>query len=266
MRSPTGDLFIVGEPAAADSASTPPPLNAPIPITEAAEAAPQNGGGVQEPALRRGQWGYFCYVSRTKIDQLYESIVSEVTDEWLDQSTTQRDIRLGAKGDWDRATVVDLFRAGVSYGRKGIIQRELKLKQQYAEKLRKVLLAITKDQPILSLESALEAGTLTSLYYQVTGSFTVRTPVDSYSPADQVISLSAAIGARQLLLDCSLRFFSEGNQPDGTFQVDSLNFRFFKDALPLTLESVFVLLGQSANEIIGSPLFLKLSANSPVAL
>jgi hypothetical protein len=47
--------------------------------------------------------------------------------------------------------------------------------------------------------------------------------------------------------------FSEGNQPEGQFVVNSTNARFFgKTRMPLQLETVMVLLSQSEKAIIGT--------------
>jgi hypothetical protein len=92
-----------------------------------------------------------------------------------------------------------------------------------------------------------------------------RYSAKNYLTRDRSTEAAKAV-PRKLVLDCSLRFFSNGNQPDGTFQMNSLNNRFFSEGMPLTLESVFILLGQNDREVIGSPLFLKLSPDHQVAL
>ena len=203
--------------------------------------------------------GYFCYISRAKVDQLFNTLAPVVEDEWTEQSTSEDIPILETQRDWDVAQIVTLFRTGPTYGCKGVIQREQKLKRHYVEKLRTILVAITEEAPIPSLQKCLAEGDLRNLYYHYTGSFTVDTPISHTSPSTTVISLVSQLDKGTLVLDCSLRFFSDGNQPDETFQVHSTNYRFFEHKLPLTFESVFILLNRSDQEIFGTPLYLRLS-------
>jgi hypothetical protein len=80
-------------------------------------------------------------------------------------------------------------------------------------------------------------------------------------PANQVVTLQSQVGPAQLNLDCSLRFFSEGNEPDGRFLLHSSNASFFTGEINLHLETVIVLLSHKENNLVGSPLFLKLSSD-----
>jgi hypothetical protein len=204
-------------------------------------------------------FGYFCYISRAKVDQLFNNLAPVVADEWVEQSTSEDIPILETQRDWDVAQIVTLFKTGPTYGRKGVIQREQKLKRHYVEKLRKILVAITEQAPIPSLQKCLAEGNLRNLYRHYTGSFTVDTPISGTSLSTTVISLVSPLDQGRLVLDCSLRFFSDGNQPDETFQVHSANYRFFEHKLPLTFESVFILLNRSDQEIFGTPLYLRLS-------
>ena len=203
--------------------------------------------------------GYFCYISRAKVDQLFENVAPVVADLWTDQSTSDDIPILETRRDWDVAQILTLFKTGPTYGRRGVIQREQKLKRHYVEKLRKILVAITEETPIPSLQKCLAEGNLRNLYYHYTGSFTVATPISHTSSSTTVISLVSKLDKGTLVLDCSLRFFSDGNEPDETFQVHSANYRFFEHKLPLTFESVFILLNRSDQEIFGTPLYLRLS-------
>jgi SEFIR domain len=209
---------------------------------------------------------YFCYISRAKVDQLFNNLVPVFTDEWNKQSTSESNLALEAQSDWNIAQIVTLFKTGPTYGRKGVIQREQRVKLHYVEKLRRILVAITEEAAIPSLQKCLGEGTLSNLYYHYTGSFTLDTPISDTSPSTTIVSLRSQVDRVALVLDCSLRFFSDGNQSDQTFHVQSGNYRFFKHKLPLTLESVFILLNIRDQEILGTPLYLKLSSDSFVSL
>jgi hypothetical protein len=211
---------------------------------------------------------YLCYVSRSKVDQLYSGLSQHNIDEWVEKISTENDFSVDASADWNIARVVNLFKAGITYGRKGVIQREQTVKLHYVQKLRAVLLSLTAKHPIPSLAVALKnPAALHGLYFHATAAFQAAAPVEGQTPSTHVVSLIAQVGGRSLTLDCSLANFSEGNQPEGQFVVNSTNARFFgKDRMPLQLETVMLLLSQSETALIGTPLFLKLSAASAAVL
>lgn len=209
---------------------------------------------------------YFCYISRIKVDQLFQTLADRSVDEWTEKQTTENGLSLDAKADVNLAWIVNLFKSGVTYGRKGVIQREQKVKLHYAEKLRRVLMAIAAQQPIPQLSSVLQLSMLPGTYFHAAAAFRPTESLQGQVASTRVVTLGAEVAGRTLLLDCSLGHFSEGNQPDGGFAVNSSNARFFCEAMPLHLETVFVLLSQNEHEIIGTPLFLKLSAASSVVL
>jgi hypothetical protein len=203
---------------------------------------------------------YFCYISRTKIDQLYGSNVPQKFDEYTEQRTTEQDIDGNVEAGLSIGNIINLFKGGITYGRKGVIQREMKVKIEYVEKLRQVMLAIAKDRPIPSLTESIRLSKFNSLYYHYQGAFRIEEALTE-AQVDKVITLRSTVLSRTLLLDCSLRFFSEGNQPDGMFPIHSANMRFFAGDIDLQLETVFLQLNQKAKKIFGTPLFLKLSTD-----
>jgi hypothetical protein len=212
---------------------------------------------------------YFCYISRSKIDQLYGALAPGEADEWTEQQSTEQKVDSSLSADLNVARVISLFKGDISYGRKGVIQRERKIKLQYTEKLRQVLIAAAKKSPIRALTEALRTDKFGSLYYHHQGEFTMKEALkrDGGSISNNVVvTLSTMIDAVTVLLDCSVRFFSEGNEPDGTFIVTSSNARFFDGKIPLQMESVFLILHRQPLEIVGTPLYLKLAdaAGSPL--
>jgi hypothetical protein len=211
---------------------------------------------------------YFCYISRSKIDQLYGAISPADADEWTEQQSTEQNIDSSLNADFNLARIISLFKGGISYGRKGVIQRERKIKLQYTEKLRQVLIAVAKKTPIPALREALRTGQWGSVYYHHQGEFTIKEPLKSggSTPNNTVVTLSTIIGEVSLLLDCSVGFFSEGNEPDGMFHLTSSNARFFGGQIPLQMESVFLLLHRQPLEIVGTPLYLKLRELSSAPL
>ena len=207
---------------------------------------------------------YFCYISRTKVDQLYGSISPGNVGEYTEQRTTEQNVGGNVEAGLSIANIVNLFKGGITYGRKGVIQREMKVKIEYVEKLRQVLMAIAKDKPIPSLFEAIRSSKFDSLYYSYRGAFGIDEALTE-AKVDKVITLHSTVLSRTLLLDCSLRFFSEGSQPDGIFPIHSANTRFFKGDIDLQLETVFVQLSRKPKKIIGTPLFLRLFTEGPAA-
>ena len=206
---------------------------------------------------------YFCYVSRSKVDQLFQNLSSEQVDQWIEKKITENNLNTSAKADWSIANIVKLFKGEITYGHKGIVQYEKKLKTHYVEKLRTVLLAIAREQAIPSLSKAIEESKFNSMYYHHEGKFKVEKALvkaDGSSPIDStaIVTVCTEVNSKQFLLDCSLRFFSEGNQVDGTFAVHSGNHRFFSGDIELWFETIFILLEQKEDKLIGTPLFLKL--------
>lgn len=202
---------------------------------------------------------YFCYISRSKVDQLH-STVSIDPDQYTEVLTTEKDLRADVSGGLTISAIVNLFKGGITYGRKGVIQREQQVKTSYVEKLRRVLLAICRDAPLPSFTTAISSPT-DSVYFRHQGKFRIVSPLHHKPSSEEIVSIKATVGGHTLFLDCSLRYFSEGNEPDGTFQLHSGNDRFFAGQINLFLDTVFILLDHKENDYFGTPLYLKLSVD-----
>ena len=197
---------------------------------------------------------YFCYVSRNKIDQLYQQLDPQADYEVTELAEQETDRR----SDWKTGQVLALFSAGRSYGKKSVLQREAKIKRTYLEKLERVMLALAAETPIPPASDLDRWDMDLSAYYHHTGEFRVEQQ-DFELRIDTVVELISYVGERSLLLDCSLRNFSEGPLPDGSFALNSANHRFFRSGMVLTMTTVFLLLEVGQSRVVGSPLFLKLS-------
>lgn len=202
---------------------------------------------------------YICYLSRSKTDSLHAQLVPELHDEIVEQVMTERagtgDVRAGLSV----GGIVSLFNGGITYGRKNVVQRERKIKAAYVHKLREVLLDIAAEHgDIPDVREAMAEGSPESVFYFYSGPFRVTTPVSNPTTAD-VVTLRSDFDGHSLLLDCSLRYFSEGPEADDSFLLHSGNRRFFTSGTTLTLEGAFVLLGRQGRDVIGTPLYLQLS-------
>jgi hypothetical protein len=203
---------------------------------------------------------YFCYISHGKVDSLYEQLDPKAYYEISESKSKTVDVSVSAHANWGIGHIISLFKVGGTYGRKGVMQYDTKIKQGYIEKLRSVLAALVDESAILPLDDSNDLQAMPTRYYHYTGQFQVESPIeDGKLNNDRVVTLISRVGVRVLLLDASLRYFSEGPLPDGTFSVTSSNYRFFTGDTRLTMTCVLVLLEVTPDRLVGSPLFLKLS-------
>ena len=201
---------------------------------------------------------YFAYISRSKIDQLYESAAPEAADTWTERETRQRSVEAKASAGLSLAGIAKLFGGEVGYGSGMGVERERTMSVKYVEKLGVVLTTIAAERgEIPSLEECARTGTY-PLYMHHRGQFRVAEPVLDTS-ADQVVTLRSDAADYSLLLDCSLRYFSAATDA-GELMVHSGNAGFFSGRWPLTLETVFVLLHRDGSEVFGSPLYLRVES------
>lgn len=205
---------------------------------------------------------YFCYISRSKVDQLYEQIQPGANDEVTELRSSETTIGGGANVGLGVKEIGAIFKAGATYGRKGLIQRETKVKSSYVEKLERVLLEAARKRPIPDATTAIGDETGAGFFYY-RGRFLADAVDLAGSGTRGVATIASELpDGRRMLLDCSLRFFSEGTLPDGTFTLNSANARFFEGDISLKMATVFLLLDSRNDRVVGSPLFLKLELAS----
>jgi len=81
-----------------------------------------------------------------------------------------------------------------------------------------------------------------------------------------IMKLTANDGAAKLLLHCSLDNFSGKAMGDGKWRLNSTNYAFFRDKVPMSFETVFIVTARDGDRLFGSPLFLKLPISKGVIL
>jgi hypothetical protein len=208
---------------------------------------------------------YFCYISRAKVDQLYETAAPEAVDEWIERQSGQRNVDTKASAGLSLAGIAKLFSGEVGYGVQRGTEKEWKARVNPVEKLGVVLTAIAADHgEIPALEDCLRTQSF-PLYIFHAGEFRVTAPLDDDPTPDRVVTLQSSLDTAALLLDCSLRFFSETDE-SGRIVIHSGNYRFFQSGMPLTFETVFLFLNRDGSDVFGSPLFLRLHADFLVKL
>lgn len=209
-----------------------------VPASAAATEGKQHSGKQEFPT-------YLCYVSQEKVDQLESVWCREETHVHESIQQTSRAFHLDALHD-----------GKLAYGRPDLFQRNIALRRRYAEKLRRLATPLTRlTRSLLHVSSdELEAGLF--LWYR--GDFYVK----AFRKEHGMATLSSQIGTKELLLDCSLRYFSSAVSSGGELLLHSANFAFFLEGLHLTLETTFVLLASTDSEYRGSPIYLQLKASS----
>ncbi|WP_028064689.1 hypothetical protein [Solirubrobacter soli] len=202
---------------------------------------------------------YFCYISRRKIDVLYGQLEPEGLDEIAETETAERTVGGHAEAGLSVADVISLFRGDVTYGRKSVIQTERKVKASYTDRLYRVLRALADDKPIPPLESVLSGAEPSARYCHYIGQFSVI----SRQANDTIVTMESETLRHRVVLDCSVRFFSESTDVDGQLNPHSGNVRFFSGEIALTLRTVLVLMAIRDSTVFGSPLFLELPDPDP---
>ena len=94
---------------------------------------------------RRVTLDYFCYISHTKVDQLYEAASPDAVDEWIERKTRDRRVDAKASAGLSLAGIAKLFGGEVGYGSGSGVEIEKKVQVKYVEKLRVVLTAIAAE-------------------------------------------------------------------------------------------------------------------------
>lgn len=202
---------------------------------------------------------YFCYLSRNKIDDMYETLRDDVVLSEKRTRTTEKDINGELEASVGIPKIIDLIKGGLGFGYKGIMQYEKEVKQTYVNKLRYILENIDVSGNLTN--DLLEGKELTKRYYLYEGNFRVSNGNIDYSK-QKVVTIESNIftefGDYVLVLDCSMKNFSDVS-PDGSYEIHSSNYGFFTRRMRVRFQTVFILLSAEDNVIYGSPLYLLLN-------
>src|SRR5690348_15031130 len=117
---------------------------------------------------------YICYVSRQKVDHLYDQIEPAELAAGLSYLSNTYD---GHNGKIPPAAAFALNH-GLTYGRPKALQLERKVKAKYVEKLRDVLTSLyANESEIIDFRSAIDSGSRKSIYYFHEGAFRCTPPL-----------------------------------------------------------------------------------------
>src|SRR5262249_40178798 len=95
-------------------------------MTARSSTAPREFKAAPSRLLQGGQHPveYFCYISRNKVDQLYQQLDPNADYELKEIEQKDSTITADARANLGIGSIISLFRVGGSYGKKGRIQRE----------------------------------------------------------------------------------------------------------------------------------------------
>lgn len=184
---------------------------------------------------------YFCYVSHSKVERMHATMTATLAH-------GTEPVHPGVEA---------LFRDGGTFGRPHLLHGGSLDRPQLMRRLRQVLAGLAEQGAITELEE--EEPPYDARYLHYAGVFQSQPPPGggTVDPALEVVRLEC-VSRPGLVLDCSLRYFSEA--VDGRYVVSSENRSLLNGIGRLTFDTVFILLHHTAEEIVGSPLYLKLYA------
>lgn len=207
---------------------------------------------------------YYCYISQSKVDNLYMQTESGN----VEQKEIQKKIDLDISADTskDRFSILSFLGTDLSYGANGVIQFNKKEKIQYARKLDVVLRMLEKENQIQHLNLNTSFFPMNFLYYWTNVRFHVADSssiIEDHGFVDGIVKIESDIMANngiKLSLACSMKYFSD-IRSNGKYMIHSGNYHFFKENAGIEFDTVFILTNFDAENktIYGSPLFLAMT-------
>lgn len=207
---------------------------------------------------------YYCYISDSKINNLYSQLDEGMVDEIGVTHELNSDAELETS---DKASILSLLGVDIKFGIEGRLQYAQNKKIKLAQKLKKVLNHLEKDNKISNIKKIKKSS---DLFFYYNGSFyfddSPLFKIDRNAYADGIAILSSDLGESisclsgyKLQLACSASNFSD-TRANGKYQLNSANYHFFENSSVLKFETVFVVneINKNKKTIYGSPLFLAL--------
>lgn len=186
---------------------------------------------------------YYCYVSKSKVDQLASELPQVLAS---DQAIVGKD---------QEASLVHSVR--LPYGRPDMFQKDFATKKEYSEKLANILQSLIGSIKEFDWQESNDHS-----FFHFIGDFLVS----SVDEAHQVASLTSSAPNRKLVLDCSLSNFSHLTIQGEKMAFQSTNYGFFVRGDTVNFETVFMLTSIRGVSFIGSPLYLKLPISKGLSL
>lgn len=229
---------------------------------------------------------YICYLSDSKVENLY----SQITSIDVSKIQTQKEMEIDGQAQIEIPTIKQIIKSGLSFGmrRKTFFNEEGQL--NHIQKFRKVISFCQNNRLIQDINQLVEhANNNTPVLYTITGKFACddfhhcdeafleaeKVEADSFKQNNQslktigrIVVLKTDIGKRKLYLACSTKYFSDmgcalrskelngSNEDCYVIHPHSGNHFFFSGAVDATFEAIFILNGQKEDCLFGSPVAL----------
>lgn len=207
---------------------------------------------------------YYCYISDNKINNLYSQLEEGMVDEIEVTHELNSDAGLETS---DKASILSLLGVDVKFGIEGRLQYAQNKKITLAQKLKKVLEYLEKNNKISSIKKIKKSS---NLFFYYNGHFyfddSPLFKIDINAYADGIAILSSDLGdsipslsGYKLQLACSASNFGD-TRLNGKYQLNSANYHFFKNSSVIKFDTIFIVneINESKKTIYGSPLFLAL--------
>jgi len=194
---------------------------------------------------------YICYISKDRVDSLYEVAFDELVVGTTESSTREKS-RRGGFG------VLQILKAGISFGRKEATSAEKRKRVTAVSRLKNVVEYLKRETTIGDLASLIEKkGKLDCEWYTITAEFSIP----EWQRESTEVDLVADVHGYQLRLLCSKANFSGLHKEGEKYIASSTNRPLFEGKVKLPMSGLIRLAGAKKEErmIIRAPLYLVLN-------
>jgi hypothetical protein len=197
---------------------------------------------------------YLCYLSKDRVDSLFETAFESIVDETTSESTRS------ASGDaeFGVSAILKLIKGGLKLGGKVSSSVETKRRQTAVSRLNAVIEDLKKSRSIMDLAGVIRSGgKFDAEWYEVT----TRLRVPLWNPDAAAIDLRGEVESFSLSLACGKDNFSGLYREGDRMIPTSTNRYLFEGKIALPMSGLVKLVGiEPDNRILyGSPLYLVLN-------
>jgi hypothetical protein len=194
---------------------------------------------------------YICYISKDRVDSLYEEAFDAIVDETIERNTREKS-RRGGFG------VLQVLKASISFGRKEATSAEKRKRVTAVSRLKSVVEYLESTVTIGDLASMIEKkGKLDLEWYTITAEFSIP----EWQQESLEVDLVANVDDYQLQLLCSKANFSGLHKEGEKYIASSTNRLLFEGKVKLPMSGLVRLAGVKKEQrlIICAPLYLVLN-------
>jgi hypothetical protein len=196
---------------------------------------------------------YICYLSKERIDSLFESAFDGVVDGVISRSSREA----SGNVDFGVSHILAWIKAGLTFGGKLSSSSETTRRQTAISRLKAVLEYISTQEDSTSLRQAIQQGKFSADWYEIN----TRLRVPIWDPQSAIVDLQGNVDGYELNLSCAKENFS-GLYREGDRLIPTSTNRFLfegKISLPMSGLARIVSAEPEQRVIYGSPLYLVLN-------